>query len=100
MIGVAILLCWVHNVQFETLSYSILILNAFAKPINNLYRPKVFGTKVNWGSIILKGLGLFVGIIAAIEAVMYLHHAGYMQYVVYVYIVYMIVKFVRVKMNK
>ncbi len=100
MIGVAILLCWVHNVQFETLSYSILILNAFAKPINNLYRPKVFGTKVNWGSIILKGLGLFVGIIAAIEAVMYLHHAGYMQYVVYAYIVYMIVKFVRVKMNK
>ena len=29
MIGVAILLCWVHNVQFETLSYSILILNIF-----------------------------------------------------------------------
>ena len=100
MVGIVILLCWIHNIQYETLSYSILLVNAFAKPINNIFRPKVFGKNVNWKLRLLKGFILFLGIVISMEILILLHNLGYIKYVIYAYIVYTMIGFIKVKIQK
>ncbi|MCP1224241.1 RnfABCDGE type electron transport complex subunit D [Sebaldella sp. S0638] len=95
MIGVSVILCWMSRIEFETLSYSILILNIFKNPIDNLCRPRVFGTERKTFRRILHGFGLFVIIVLTIIAVMFFHHNNLVKYLLYVYIIWIAVRFIR-----
>ena len=97
MIGLAIILCWLTNITFETLSFSILIMNAFKGPIDDLCRPRVFGEELEFKKRLYKGILLFFGIILAIIAVMFCHHHNLLKYLVFMYIFYASFRFIRSK---
>ena len=95
MIGVSVILCWMSRIEFETLSYSILIMNVFKNPIDNLCRPRVFGTERETAKRIMHGLILFVIIVVTVTAVMFFHHNNLVKYLLYVYIIWIAVRFIR-----
>ena len=95
MIGVSVILCWMSRIEFETLSYSILILNIFKNPIDNLCRPRVFGTERKTSRRILYGLGLFAVIVFTIIMVMFFHHNNLVKYLLYIYIIWSALRFIR-----
>ena len=83
-----IMLGLVIGIKNEILSYVLLILNPFARIINKVFRPAVFGYDVkeemlkNSGKMILLTLGIFA--FAIIFAG--IHKIGAMPYLVYLYI--------------
>lgn len=95
MIGVSVILCWVNRIEFETLSYSILILNIFKNPVDNLCRPRVFGTEREIFKRILHGFILFVIIVFTIIILMFFHHNNLVKYLLYIYIIWAAVRFIR-----
>jgi electron transport complex protein RnfD len=97
MIGVSVILCWMNRIEFETLSYSILILNLFKNPIDNLCRPRVFGTGRELFKRIVHGFFLFAVIVVTIIILMFFHHNNLVHYLVYIYIIWAAVKFIRSK---
>lgn len=88
MLGLVIGLLSMLGIKNEILSYVLLILNPFARIINKVFRPAVFGYDVkeemlkNSGKMILLTLGIFV--FAIIFAG--IHKIGAMPYLVYLYI--------------
>lgn len=95
MIGVSVILCWMSRIEFETLSYSILILNIFKNPVDNLCRPRVFGTERETFRRILHGFFLFVIIVLTVTAVMFFHHNNLVKYLLYVYIIWSAIRLIR-----
>ncbi|MDO5088568.1 MAG: RnfABCDGE type electron transport complex subunit D [Leptotrichiaceae bacterium] len=94
MTGVAVIICWYQNIRFETLSYSILVLNAFAQPVNYIFRPKVFGKKSLLKERFIKGAGLTFIIGITVYFLTILHHAALVSYLVYIYIFYTVIKLI------
>ena len=88
MLGLVIGLLSIFGIKNEILSYVLLILNPFARIINKVFRPAVFGYDVkeemlkNSGKMILLTLGIFA--FAIIFAG--IHKIGAMPYLVYLYI--------------
>ena len=88
MLGLVIGLLSMLGIKNEILSYVLLILNPFARIINKVFRPAVFGYDVkeemlkNSGKMILLTLGIFA--FAIIFAG--IHKIGAMPYLVYLYI--------------
>ena len=88
MLGLVIGLLSILGIKNEILSYVLLILNPFARIINKVFRPAVFGYAVkeemlkNSGKMILLTLGIFA--FAIIFAG--IHKIGAMPYLVYLYI--------------
>lgn len=88
MLGLVIGLLSMLGIKNEILSYVLLILNPFARIINKVFRPAVFGYAVkeemlkNSGKMILLTLGIFA--FAIIFAG--IHKIGAMPYLVYLYI--------------
>jgi len=88
MLGLVIGLLSILGIKNEILSYVLLILNPFARIINKVFRPAVFGYDVkeemlkNSGKMILLTLGIFA--FAIIFAG--IHKIGAMPYLVYLYI--------------
>lgn len=88
MLGLVIGLLSMLGIKNEILSYVLLILNPFARIINKVFRPAVFGYDVkeemlkNSGKMILLTLGIFAFAIIFTG----IHKIGAMPYLVYLYI--------------
>ncbi len=99
MLGVVIILLSMLGIKNETLSYVLLILNPFAKIINKIFRPVVFGYDLKeviseqLGKAILLTLGIFIVAISFIT----LHKIGAVPYLVYLYILVLTVNLTRNK---
>ena len=94
MIGLTAILCIINDVKYEYMSYSILLLNAFVVPINWVFRPNVWGQKLDILTRLWQGLSLTACILMATFAVIYLHHAELIMYLVFIYIAYCIIRFI------
>ena len=94
MIGLTAILCIINDVKYEYMSYSILLLNAFVVPINWVFRPNVWGQKLDLLTRLWQGLSLTACILMATFAVIYLHHAELIMYLVFIYIAYCIIRFI------
>lgn len=93
MIGITAFIFILGKIQFEYLSYSILLLNGFSNKISNVFKPRVWGTKTNWKQ---KGEAIFVltlSILAVCLAMISLYYYELINYLVYVYIIYLIFKY-------
>lgn len=81
------------GVRHEYMSYSILILNGFVSQINKVFKPIVWGEKLNWKVLIEQVflLSLLIGAMAL--AIVQLHKMHYIPYLVFAYMLYIILKF-------
>lgn len=93
MIGLVAFILIAGGVHFEYMSYAILILNGFSLVINNVLRPRVWGTFLNQRKRIEQLFLLTLAILGTTMAVLSLHYYGLHQYLLYTYIVYVIFKF-------
>lgn len=100
MIGLVAITCIINDVKYEYMSYSILILNAFVSPINWVFRPRVWGEKLDIPTRLWQGATTVGGIAAAAFAVIYLHHMDAIQYLIYAYIAFCVIRFVAIDMKK
>lgn len=93
MIGFVAILCLLNDVKYEYMSYSILLVNGFVIPINRIFKPCVWGEKIN----MLKRIGattlVTLSIVATSFAVIYLHHYDLIRYLVFAYILFVISRF-------
>ena len=94
MIGLVAIVCIINGVKYEYMSYSILLINAFALPIDWCFRPIVWSKKINMGSRIWQTAALTAGIVAATIAVIFIHKMEAMQYVIFAYIAYCIIRYI------
>lgn len=93
MIGVAIYLFIIGGSQYEYMSYSILLMNAFSNQISLTFRPRVWGEIMDKKKIIEEVFILTLKIIMVLLAMLSLHYYGLMNYLILIYIVYIIFKF-------
>lgn len=93
MIGLVSIFFILGNVRFEYLSYAILLLNGFTPFINQIFRPRAWGEKVDYAIKTEKIFFLTLAIIAAAMAILTLHYYGFIKYLIYIYIVYITFKF-------
>lgn len=100
MIGLVAILMIVNGVKYEYMSYSILLLNAFASYINWVFRPRIWGKSLDILSRSTQVIFLVVGILFSTFAVIFLHGLGGIQYLLYVYILLSIGRFIAVGMNR
>lgn len=94
MIGLVAILFIINDVKFEYMSYSILLLNAFAPYISKTFRPRTWGKSLDVVALVWKGSLLISAILITTFAVVYLHHMGGVQYLLYVYILFSIGRFI------
>ncbi|MDL2283567.1 RnfABCDGE type electron transport complex subunit D [Oxalobacter sp. OttesenSCG-928-P03] len=94
MIGVAAVICLLNGVRYEYMSYAILLLNAFARPVNWVFRPRVWGTDTDMPQRLLQGTALTAAIFAVCFAVIYLHRLGAVMYLVFAYIAFCVLRFI------
>ncbi|MDH6308374.1 electron transport complex protein RnfD [Dysgonomonas sp. PFB1-18] len=94
MIGIVAVICILNDVKYEYMSYSILLLNAFVHPIDWVFRPKVWGQKLDIMTRLWQVLSVTAAILIACFAVIYLHHMGFVMYLVFTYIAFCIVRFI------
>ncbi len=99
MIGVVAVICILNDVRYEYMSYSILLLNAFTKPIDWVFRPKVWGQKLDIMTRLWQALSVTGGIVMVAFAVIYIHHLGGIMYLVFIYIAFCIVWFIAKEMR-
>lgn len=99
MIGIVAIICILNDVRYEYMSYSILLLNAFAKPIDWVFRPKVWGEKADVMTRLWQALSVTGGIIMVAFAVIYLHHLGGIMYLVFIYIAFCVIWFIAKEMR-
>ena len=99
MLGAIIVLLSILGIKNETLSYVLLILNPFAKIINKIFRPVVFGydLRENIREYLGKAVFLTLEIFAAAIGFITLHKVGAIPYLVYLYILVLTVNFTRNK---
>ena len=100
MIGLVAVICILNDVRYEYMSYSILLLNAFARPVNWAFRPRVWGEELKFVKRLSQAASITAGVLAATFAVIYLHHLNAIQYVLFAYIVFCVIRFVVVNMKK
>lgn len=100
MIGLVAIVCILNDVRYEYMSYSILLLNAFVKPINWVFRPRIWGEKLDLLTRSWQGLALTGGVLIATFAVIYLHHIGGIMYLLFAYILFCVVWYASKLMNK
>jgi len=99
MIGLVAILCLLNDIRHEYMSYSILLLNAFVVPINWIFKPQVWGTKIDRLKQIRQAVLLTAGIVVTTFAIVYLHNYDCIQYLVYGYILFIIGRFCFVTMK-
>ena len=94
MIGMVTAICLMYGVRFEYMSYAIFLMNAFVCPINWIFRPRVWGTALDfhrrfWQSMLLTGSILVVcfGLIG-------LHHLNMVKYLVLIYLAFCLIRFI------
>ena len=99
MLGAVIVLLTMLGIKNETLSYVLLILNPFAKIINKVFRPVVFGydLKEVIGEQLGKASLLTLGIFVVAASFTTLHKMGAIPYLVYLYILVLTLNLTRNK---
>lgn len=100
MIGLVAILFIINGVKYEYMSYSILLLNAFARYINWAFRPRRWSTSVHIIPFISQVILLMVGILVSTFAIVYLHDIKGIQYLLYVYILLSIGRFITISMKR
>lgn len=93
MIGIAIYCFIIGGCRYEYMSYAILLMNAFSYQISTVFKPRIWGTKINKEEMISSIFILTLKIFIAILAVLSIHYYNLVSYAVYIYIVYIIFKF-------
>lgn len=99
MLGFVAILFIINGVKFEYMSYSILLMNAFASSINWAFRPRSWGKSIDILKRLYQVLLIVVGILIATFAVAYLHQIEGIQYMLYVYILCSIGYFIAIDMR-
>ncbi|MDU1889182.1 MAG: RnfABCDGE type electron transport complex subunit D [Dysgonomonas sp.] len=94
MIGAVAIICIINGVKYEYMSYSILLLNAFVHPIDWVFRPKIWGEKLDIYTRLWQGVSVTGAILITSFAIIYLHHLGAIMYLVFIYIAYCIIRFI------
>ena len=99
MLGIVIVLLSMLGIKNETLSYVLIILNPFAKIINKVFRPVVFGydLKEVIGEQLRKSALVTLGILVVAISFVALHKIGAIPYLVYLYILVLTVNLTRNK---
>ena len=100
MIGIVAIICILNDVKYEYMSYSILLLNAFVHPINWVFRPKVWGQKLDIYTRLWQGLSVTGGVLLVTFAVIYLHHLGAIMYLLFIFILFCVIRFIAKDMRK
>ncbi|WP_206430289.1 RnfABCDGE type electron transport complex subunit D [Flavobacterium ustbae] len=93
MTGLVIFILIKGGVQFEYMSYAILLLNAFSHQISIQFRPSAWGDPTDWKQKVEPVFNLTIKILGAAFAVLSLYYYDLIQYVVFLYILYLITKF-------
>lgn len=93
MVGILAVICLFMGAQRGYLSYAILLMNAFVVPINWVFRPRTWGHDLHLGTRLWQGALLTVGILAAVFALLWFHHAEAMIYPVMAIALYAVVRF-------
>lgn len=92
MIGLVAFILIALDVRFEYMSYSILILNGFSYTISHIFRPRVWGERVDWKKKCEQFFLLTLSVLGVTLAVLSLHYYGMISYLVYAYIIYTLFK--------
>ena len=100
MMGLTMAIFWKLCIQFETLSYSIIVLNIFSKMINKVFRPVVFGYKLNLIKKIFEVLKISVLILLFDVLWAFLHRFELIPYIVFIYIFVISIKLITSKKIK
>ncbi|GHT17933.1 electron transport complex subunit D [Bacteroidia bacterium] len=101
MIGIVAIVCLLFGINYEYMSYSILLVNAFSCPISNAFAPRVWGRTAQNTVFYLKKLGVIVaGIAGATTAVIVLHKLNFVQYLVFAYMAGIFGWFIYLKIKK
>lgn len=90
MIGLVAVLFIINGVKYEYMSYSILLMNAFASAINWAFRPRSWGKSIDILKRSYQALSITVAILITTFAVIYLHEIEAIQYLLYIYILWSI----------
>ncbi|MDR1653408.1 MAG: RnfABCDGE type electron transport complex subunit D [Prevotellaceae bacterium] len=84
LIGIVAIVFLLFGINYEYMSYSILLVNAFSRPVSNAFAPRIWGHEAQNAGFYLKNLGLIVlGVAAATAAIIVLHKLNYIQYLVF-----------------
>jgi electron transport complex protein RnfD len=94
MIGLTAILFIRNGIRFEYMSYSILLLNAFAHPITRLFRPRGWGRQLELLSRLGQVISLTIILLISTFALIYLHHAGAIKYLLFAYIALSLLRFI------
>jgi electron transport complex protein RnfD len=95
MIAVTAVLFLLNNIRYEYMSYAILLLNLFAKPIDSVLKPQLWASRQAIPRQLLTSLLLTVGILAAAYILVLLYRFDAIRYLLFVLIIYLIATFIR-----
>lgn len=93
MTGTVAAVCLIHDVRFEYMSYAILLMNAFVRPVNWVFRPRVWGTASGFSRRFGQGILLTGGILATCFGLIGLHRLGMVAYLVLAYLALCLIRF-------
>lgn len=93
MIGCTAFAFILGGISNEYMSYSILLLNGFSTKINEVFKPRPWGTKTEYWGFIENLFKLLLMIMVFAFAILSLYHYQMIKYVVYLYIIFTVLKF-------
>lgn len=94
MIGVVCVLCLTNGADKGYFSYSILIMNGFVRPLNWIFRPRVWGNDWDWFNRAWQLLAISAAILVVSFIVIWLDNNDWIMYPVLGFIAYTIIRFV------
>lgn len=94
MIAATAVLFLLNGVKYEYMSYSILLLNLFAKIIDNILKPQGWSSQT-WFKQTLKTITLTIVILVSAFVLALIHkHIG-TKYILFIYIIYIIYRYIQ-----
>lgn len=100
MTGMVAAICLIYEVQFEYMSYAILLMNAFVRPVNWVFRPRAWGTALGFSRRFWQGVLLTGGILAACFGLIGLHHLDMVKYLVLAYLAFCLARFMAAQIKQ
>lgn len=97
MMGAVIIFLSKMGIQSERLSYTIIVLNIFASPINSIFRPVIFGYRPEIMKKAAAAAVLTAIIFAAAYVLTLIHYAHMVPYLLLIYITATTVNLIRSK---
>jgi electron transport complex protein RnfD len=94
MIAITAVLFLLNNVRYEYMSYSILLMNLFAKSIDKILKPQEWSS-ATWVQQLGKTALLTTVILASAYLVAFIHHYIGIEYLLFGFIIYILFDFVK-----